>query len=159
MTINFSTDTSWKLLSVNILKNCPLFQISHSAIGGDLVHDLLDKLEVYVDSAVSKATEEIKIEKRRTEDTATDVLAVANSALQSLQNSFKREIDTIIMKAKKDGINIDDCLGKDLVDLMVLPSTSQQKVSDCVTTIVENVLTSINAASSQVGFELFWIFH
>lgn len=112
------------------------------------------KLQAYVEGAVSKANEELAIERKKVEDTASDVSAVADSVLKSMQNSFQRKINNLKDKAERGHVDINDCLGKDYEDLGNLPQTAYSNVNNCLQMLVTNVLESVDTASIKVGFKI-----
>lgn len=129
-----------------------MFQISDSEIVGDKIDDLLKKLQSVVDSAVAQARKGLTAAEGVVNNTAAQVENQAQSALKGLQTSFTQQLDELKAEAKKAGVNIDSCLGKDEQTLANLPTATAKDMVQCVQGYVLKMINYVNDALNRVIF-------
>lgn len=121
---------------------------------GDKVDDLLKKLETAVDSAAGTARRELNVAEGAVNRTAAQVENAAKNSLKGLQQSFQQEIDALKAKAKKAGVNADECFGKDEKTLVNLPTAATSDMIRCVQGYVNRIFGDANQALNKVSEDI-----
>lgn len=106
-----------------------------------------------MDAAVAKARQELMAAEGVVNQTAAAVQSEAKSALNGLQESFKNELDELKAKAKKAGVNIDECLGEDEKKLVNLPTSTSNDMVQCVQGWILKAIAYVNDALAKVSEE------
>lgn len=104
-----------------------------------------------IDYGIGVAHHEIDVAEGAVNTAAAKVENVAKRALSGLQRVFIEKIDALKEKAKKAGVNIDSCLGKDEKDLINLPTVAANDMVKCVQGDINSVFDSANDALNKVS--------
>lgn len=115
-----------------------------------IADDILTKLHMVTDPVIAKARQDLIATESTVNKTAADVEGQAKSALNVLQDSFKKELDELKAKAKKAGVNIDSCLGEDEKKLVTLASLVESYMISCVQSLTLNTTGLANDALTKV---------
>lgn len=118
---------------------------------GRKIDNLLKKLQAVVDKAIGIAHHEIDVAEGAVNTASAKVESVAKNALNGLQKVFIRKIDALKDKAKRSGVNIDSCLGRDEISLLNLPTRAAKEAVKCVQVDVDRVFNRANDVLNRVS--------
>ncbi|KAJ8937476.1 hypothetical protein NQ314_011865, partial [Rhamnusium bicolor] len=103
-----------------------------------------------VDRAVADAQKALDDAKNKVNEVADKVQAEAKEKMQGFENDFKAELDKLKEKAKKAGVNIDDCLKGNEDRLVNLPNQLSNDMVHCVSDKINQGISYAQDALNHV---------
>lgn len=115
------------------------------------VDDLLKRLRAEVDRAMAKAHKALDDAKKKVDEAASKVQGEAKRQMQSTEDKLKEELDKLKEKARKAGVNIDDCLKGNEDRLVTLPDQLSNDMVHCVSDKINKGISFAQDALDNVS--------